>query len=95
MANTNNSVPDIVGSKDWKDKLKEISDSEVNKLVDAISDIQDTVADKKRKPSDKAETAILRGFHAKGFGMSAKFKIRHDVPSNVRVALKKQGTGKK
>jgi catalase len=91
MGNTNNSFPDLVGSKDWKDKLKEISDSEVNKLVDAIDDIQDTVADKKRKPPIKTETTILRGFHAKGFGMSAKFKIRHDVPSNVRVGLFAEG----
>jgi catalase len=87
MENTNNSLPDLVGSKDWKDKLKEIGDSEINKLVDSIYNIQDRVADKKRKPSHKAGPAIQRGFHAKGFGMPAKFKIRHDVPPNVRVGL--------
>jgi len=91
MKTNKNTIPDLVGSKDWKNKLKEVSDSEINKLVDAISDIQRTVANKKRKSSHNGETPILRGFHAKGFGMSAKFKIRHDVPPNVRVGLFAEG----
>jgi hypothetical protein len=91
MENPKSSIPDLAGSKDWTDKTNQIGESEVQDLVEAIHEIQARVTDDTLKPNHKAGPSIQRGFHAKGFGMYAKFKIRNDVSPNLRVGLFAEG----
>jgi hypothetical protein len=84
-------VPDIPGSKDWKEQIKEIDPAEIEKMVSDIHRIQTNVANNGVKPSHNDRSSIQRGFHAKGFGMPAGFIIREDAPPNLRVGLFAEG----
>jgi len=91
MENPKISIPPLAGSKDWTDKINQIEESDVRDLVDAVHEIQSRVTNAELKPSHEAGPSSQRGFHAKGFGMYAKFKIRDDIPPNLRAGLFAEG----
>jgi len=88
---TQSTVADLPGSKDWKEHIKEIDQADIEKMVGEIHRIQTRVADKAVKPPHDAGPSFQRGFHAKGFGMPARFIIREDVPPNLRVGFFAEG----
>jgi catalase len=89
--NTPSPVPDLPGSKNWKVHIKKIDTVDIQKMVNDIHRIQTLVGDNGVKPSHNAGPLVQRGFHAKGLGLAARFRIREDVPLNLRVGLFAEG----
>lgn len=87
MSDTMRSVPDLPGSRAWRDGLERITEAQIQKLVDDVHAIQDIVASRETRPNHRDGPALQRGFHAKGTGLSARLKVRNGVPGNLRVGL--------
>lgn len=84
----NNQKPRRTGTG-WEEKSLPTEEEQIAELAGRITEIQIRAREKALKRNPNA--VIVRGFHAKGMGLRAEFRVVPDLPEHLTIGLFRPG----